>query len=246
MPDKIKPAKALLLAGGYGTRLQPLTNGTPKCLVTVDDHPILDFWINNLINAGIDEAVINTHYLPDIVRKYISEIGKTTHLHISESYEPELLGSAGTITNNPEFADDTDCVVLIYVDNLSNVDLKMLIDFHRQHKEPLTMMLFHAEHPKSCGIATLDNKGRVVEFIEKPQQPQSDLANAGVYVIDRNAYREIVAMNAFDIGYDVLPQFVGRMIGYVFNGYHRDIGTLDSLEQARQDLHNGIFHAPWK
>jgi mannose-1-phosphate guanylyltransferase len=100
----------------------------------------------------------------------------------------------------------------------------------------MTMALFHTPYPSQCGIAELDGAGRVVEFVEKPKEPKSDLANAGLYVVTAEAYREIADRDAFDLGFDVLPEFVGRMRGWVFDGYHRDIGTLQALEQARSDV----------
>jgi D,D-heptose 1,7-bisphosphate phosphatase len=99
----------------------------------------------------------------------------------------------------------------------------------------MTMLLFRAPDPRACGIAELDPDGRIVSFVEKPERPASDLANAGLYVVDAAAYREIAAMRAFDLGFDVLPRFVGRMRGWVWGGYHLDIGTHEALERARRD-----------
>jgi mannose-1-phosphate guanylyltransferase len=93
------------------------------------------------------------------------------------------------------------------------------------------------------GIATLDADGRITDFVEKPDKPLSDLANAGVYMVDAAMYREIAAMEAFDLGYDVIPTLAGRMRGWVWDGYHRDIGTLESLEQARRDVGAGFSAA---
>jgi len=233
--------KALLLAGGYGTRLQPLTDTIPKCLLELDGQRLIDYWILNLVDAGVKQALVNTHHLYEVVREYIQTINAQNKIQLIESYEPELLGSAGTVSNNASFADDCDLVLLIYADNLSNIDLRKLLDFHRSHSEPVTMLLFHAENPKACGIATLDQNSLIRKFAEKPAIPDSDLANAGVYVVDSSVYRDIADMNAFDFGFDVLPHYVGKMKGYVFNGYHRDIGTIESLERARLDIQNGVF-----
>jgi D-glycero-D-manno-heptose 1,7-bisphosphate phosphatase len=152
-------------------------------------------------------------------------------LRLAGSYEPQLLGSAGTVTANADLADDVGEVVIIYADNLSDVDLQPLLAYHRRHGGPLTMMLFRAPDPRACGIADLDARGRVVSFVEKPHRPTSDLANAGLYVVDAAAYREVAAMRAFD----VLPQFVGRMRGWIRGGYHRDIGRPEALKAARRD-----------
>jgi histidinol-phosphate phosphatase family protein len=227
--------KALLLAGGLGTRLRPLTDTVPKCLVPVLDRPLLDYWVDRLAEAGIDEARLNTHALAEQVRAYIAGVNSAGRVHLVESHEPVLLGSAGTITANADLADLADQIVIIYADNLSDIDLGPLLEFHRSHKDPFTMVLFRAPNPRSCGIAQLDAVGRIVSFIEKPEQPATDLANAGLYVIEASAYREIAALKAFDMGFDVLPRFVGRMRGWVWGGYYLDIGTHRALERARED-----------
>jgi D,D-heptose 1,7-bisphosphate phosphatase len=118
-----------------------------------------------------------------------------------------------------------------------------LIAFHRQHGDPLTMVLFRAPNPRACGIAELDGEGRIVSFIEKPERPVSDLANAGLYVVDASAYREIASMGAFDLGFEVLPRFVGRMRGWVWAGYYLDIGTHEALKRAQHEAAE-IFPSP--
>jgi D,D-heptose 1,7-bisphosphate phosphatase len=227
--------KALLLAGGLGTRLRPLTEAIPKCLLPIAGRPLLDFWVECLAEAGVAEARINTHAHADRVRTYIEGVNAEGRLRLVESHEPELLGSAGTIAANAELADAAEDVVIIYADNLSDIDLRPLLAFHRRHGDPLTMVLFRTPDPRACGIAERDAAGRIVSFVEKPEHPKSDLANAGLYVVDAAAYREIAAMRAFDVGFDVLPHFVGRMRGWLWGGYHRDIGTHEALERAHRD-----------
>ena len=144
---------------------------------------------------------------------------------MSEAYEPQLLGSAGTVSANRDLADGAREVLIVYADNLSDVDLEAMLAFHRGHGDPLTMMLFRAPRPENCGIPTLDAQNRVVEFVEKPKHPKSDLANAGLYVLSADAYREVADQGAFDFGFDMLPRFVGRMRGWHWPGYHLDIGT---------------------
>jgi mannose-1-phosphate guanylyltransferase len=231
----MKGTKAVLLGAGLGTRLRPLTNQVTKCLVPIAGRPLLDYWIEQLIQTGVTEALLNTHHLAEPVREYIRQINVQNSLRLIESYEPQLLGSAGTLAANPYFADQADEVIIIYTDNFSTVNLKAMLSFHRQHDDPVTMMLFHAPNPKACGIAQLDVENRVVGFEEKPKNPVSDLANAGVYIFDTQAYQEIAAMNAFDLGFDVLPKFIGKMRGWVWEGYHRDIGTYETYLQAQRD-----------
>jgi len=235
MLDAQGPATALLLAGGLGTRLRPLTNMMPKCLVPIANRPLLDYWIDRLVEAGIRAARINTHALAEQVQSYVSRINRRGQIRLTEAYEPTLLGSAGTVTANADLADHADLIVIIYADNLSDMSLSSLLAFHRSHNDPFTMVLFHAPNPRACGIAELDTTGKVVSFIEKPEQPASNLANAGVYVVDASAFREIAGMRVFDLGFEVIPKFVGRMRGWIWGGYHLDIGTHEALERAQQD-----------
>jgi mannose-1-phosphate guanylyltransferase len=96
-------------------------------------------------------------------------------------------------------------------------------------------MLFRTKRPAQCGIATLGEDGRIVDFVEKPRQPEGNLANAGVYAVTADVYRQIADMNKSDLGFDVLPGFVGQMHGWIWPGYHRDIGTPEELERARHE-----------
>lgn len=221
-----------MLAGGLGTRLRPITDSTPKCLVPIVGRPLIDYWFDALAAAGVRDVLVNTHHLPDPVRQYIAWRNAGGLFHVAETFEPELLGSAGTIAANRAFADGADDIVVIYADNLSTINLADGLAFHRAHDDPFTMMLFRADNPKACGIAELDSTGRVVDFVEKPDDPKSDLANAGVYILSADAYREIADMGAFDFGFDVLPKFVGRMRGMPIEGFHLDVGTHDALVRA--------------
>ena len=231
--------KAVLLAAGLGSRLRPLTLTTPKCLVEIGGRPLLSYWLDALAAAGVEEALINTHHLRDRVAAYIAGVNGGA-VKVSETFEPELLGSAGTIAKNADWIADASQAVIICTDNLSSVDLRGLLRFHESHDDSFTMMLFRTDAPSQCGIAKLDSTQRIVEFAEKPERPQSNLANAGLYVVTDDAFREIAAMRKFDFGYDVLPSFVGRMRGWVWDGYHRDIGDLQALKQAQDDIH-GLF-----
>jgi D,D-heptose 1,7-bisphosphate phosphatase len=234
-PVMAAPVKALLLAGGLGSRLRPLTDTIPQCLVPIAGRSLLDFWVECLAEAGICEARISTHAHAERVREFIGSVNAERRVRLTAVREPELRGSAGTIAANADLADDVGDVVIAYADNLSDIDLRPLLAFHRRHGDPMTMMLFRALNPRACGIAGLDAQSRVVSFVEKPDRPASDLANSGLYVVNAAAYREIAAMRAFDLEFDVLPRFVGRMRGWVWGGYHRDIGTHETLESARRD-----------
>ena len=171
----------------------------------------------------------------DIVRDHIEQVNARGQIRLVESYEREILGSAGTVSANVDLADAADQIVIICVDTFSDLDLRPVIAFHRQHSDPLTMVLFRAPNPHACGIAELDREGRIVSFVEKPNHPASDLANAGLYVVDAAAYREIASMGAFDLRFEVLPHFVGRMCGWVWGGCHLEIGTHEALAHAQYE-----------
>jgi mannose-1-phosphate guanylyltransferase len=231
-----RTVKGLILAAGLGTRLRPLTDATPKCLVEIGGKALLDYWLDSLAAAGIRDVLLNTHHLAEVVRWHIARVNAEGRLRIVEAHEPRLLGSAGTIHANRSWMDGASECLVVYADNLSTVDLAAMLEFHRAHPDPVTMLLFRAPDPRACGIAELDAAGRVVGFVEKPASPKSDLANGGVYVADAAAYREIADLDALDIGFDVLPRFAGRMRGFVFDGYHRDIGSFEALDRARRDV----------
>src|SRR3990170_3900836 len=159
------PTKALLLAGGLGTRLKPLTDHTPKCLVPIVGRPLLDYWFDAFAAAGIHDVLINTHHLREKVRTYIDQRNAHGVFTITESYERKLLGSAGTIHANRDFIADGDTALVVYADNLSNVDLLRFFQFHHLHGDAMTMLLFRSPNPEKCGIAQLDSDSRVVEFV---------------------------------------------------------------------------------
>lgn len=242
--------KVLLMAAGLGTRLRPLTDHTTKCLVPIGGRPLLDYWLDRMAAAGLRDVLINTHHLPEQVRAYIASVTREgrsgTSFAMREAYEPKLLGSAGTIHANRRWADDADRVLIIYSDNLSGADLSTLVDFHASHADPVTMLLFRTENPQRCGIAEVDAEMRVTAFVEKPPHPRSNLANGGLYIMDAAAFREMADMDAFDLAFDVLPKFVGRMRGWVWDGYHVDIGTHESLAQAERDLECGCLEPGYR
>lgn len=237
---KNKAVKVLLMAAGLGTRLRPLTDQVPKCLIPVAGKPLLDYWLDRFASAQISDVLINTHHLREAVQSYIERVNgehRENHfLRVTEAFEPALLGSAGTVHANRAFADDAETILIVYADNFSGIDLGALLAFHDSHLDPITMVLFRTAVPDRCGIAEVDDSMRIVSFIEKPTAPRSNLANAGIYAVRAAAFREMADMNAFDLAFDVLPKFVGRMSGWEWQGYHQDIGTLESLAQAEKDV----------
>src|SRR4051812_18983916 len=169
--------KAFLLAAGLGTRLRPITDSVPKCLVRIGGTPLLDLWLEGLALAGVDEVLVNLHHLPEQVRSHLE--GRTLPITVRTVFEPTLLGSAGTLLRNRDFVAGEEMFLAVNADNLTDFDLRLLADAHRGSAVMATLGLFRAADPSRCGIVELRD-GVVASFEEKPADPQGDLANAGL------------------------------------------------------------------
>jgi mannose-1-phosphate guanylyltransferase len=225
--------KAFLLAAGIGSRLRPITDSVPKCMVLIDDRPMLDIWLDALDRAGVDEVLVNLHHLPDVVGQHLAM--RTGPPAVRTFFEPELLGSAGTLAANRQWVAGEEFFLACYADNLTDFDLRSLIDAHRMHGAIATLAVFHSERPSAGGVVELDEAGRVIGFTEKPSEPVSDLTNAGIYAFHPSVLDEVDDMPPKDIGYDLLPRLVGRARAVPVEGYFRDIGTIEAYRLAREE-----------
>jgi mannose-1-phosphate guanylyltransferase len=225
--------KAFLLAAGIGSRLRPITDVTPKCMLPIDDQPLLDIWLDAFGRAGVDEVLVNLHHLPDVVSRHLAT--RTGPPAVRTVFELELLGSAGTLAANRQWVDGEDLFLACNADNLTDFDVRSLIEEHREYGAIATLAVFHSEQPSAGGVVETDAAGRVIGFVEKPSQPVSDLTNAGMYAFHPSVLDEIDAMPPNDIGYDLLPRLVGRARAVLVEGYFRDIGTADAYRRAREE-----------
>jgi mannose-1-phosphate guanylyltransferase len=229
--------RALLLAAGLGTRLRPLTDSVPKCLVEIGGRPLLDYWIELLSQGGVTDALVNLHHLPDAVREYVA--GCKYPLNIATVFEEQLLGTAGTLRKNRAFFGNGPAM-LVHADNLSFFDLPAFMERFagRPAGIEMTMMTFRTDAPESCGIVELDGRGVVRAFHEKVKNPPGDLANAAVYILAPSVLDFVAGLGeeVSDFSTGVLPHYVGRMNTFHNNVYHRDIGTLASLAAAREEI----------
>jgi len=225
--------KAFLLAAGIGSRLRPITDTTPKCLVTIGGRPLLDIWLDAFDRADVDEVLVNLHHLPDVVRHHLQARAGTPAMRTF--FEPELLGSAGTLAANRAWVDGEEMFLACYADNLTDFDLCSLVRVHREHGGIATLTVFHSERPSAGGVVELDAAGTVVGFEEKPSQPVSDLVNAGMYAFHPRVLDEIGDAPPCDIGYHLLPRLVGRARALPVEGYFRDVGTVDAYERAQRE-----------
>lgn len=229
--------KAVLLAAGLGTRLRPLTESIPKCLVPIHGKPLMQHWLDLLLPGQIDQILINTHYLPEAVERFVRASSYREVLHLV--HEAELLGTGGTLLRNRAFLEGGP-FLLAHADNLTRFDVKAFTEAHAHRAEgvEITMMTFDTDTPKSCGIVELDDGGRVVAFHEKVAEPPGTRANAAVYIFEPSvlAFLASFEKEVIDLSTEVLPHYLGRMQTFHNADYHRDIGTLESLRLAELEF----------
>ena len=224
--------RAILLSAGLGTRLRPITDKIPKCLVLINQKPLIQYWLNCFEKLGIKEILINTHYLSGKVEKFIKNFN--TKIRCNLKYEEKLMGTGGTLLDNLDFIQDQDCL-FIHADNYCEDDLTKLIA--SRNKRPsyclLTMMTFHSENPKSCGVVKVNDNGVVINYEEKPTRPDSNLANSACFVLSKDFIQKIRDMNfkGNDFCKDILPFFVNKIFTYHTKKRFEDIGTIESLSK---------------
>ena len=228
--------RALLLSAGVGTRLRPLTDTIPKCLVHIDGRPLLDYWLELLSTGGVTQILVNLHYLPNAVRAFLA--ASTHPLEITTVFEEQLLGTAGTVLKNRAFFQQ-EPVMLIHADNLSLFNVREFMQkfYDREDGIDITMMTFHTDAPEACGIVELDETGIVRGLHEKVKDPPGNLANAAVYILAPTVVAFIAGINreVVDFSNDVLPHYLGRINTFHNGTYHRDIGTIESLAAAQRE-----------
>lgn len=239
--------KAVLLAAGYGTRLKPLTDIWPKCLMPINGTPLLEYWVHNLSVIGVDEILINTHYRASDVRNFL----KRPHLKdkVRILHEEHLLGTCGTLRVNSSYFSNAH-IIVGHADNWCHCDFKAFINHHFNHDLPISMMTFTTSRPEHCGILKINEKKIVTAMQEKVSNPSGNTANAAVYIF-RPEVLDWIKNNKFanDISVDVLPYFMGRISSWHNAHIHRDIGTINELKAAQKDTVNNIpfsFEDVWQ
>ena len=229
--------RALLLAAGLGTRLRPITNTIPKCMVPIHDRPLLGIWLDRLFAAGIEHVVVNTHYLPDPVQAFLDDHPRRED--ITRIHEPELLGTGGTLLNTRHLFKD-EPVMVIHADNFSTMDIAAFCAAHQQRPATcaMTMALFDTDAPETCGIVTTDASGVAQEFHEKVANPPGTLANAAVYIFEGEIFERCARLNKdfVDLSTEIIPGLLGQIYTHRITGYHRDIGSPAALAQVHADI----------
>lgn len=226
--------KAILLAGGLGTRLKPLTDKIPKCLVPIGGKPLLQIWLENLSGAGVTDFLINTHHLAVQVEEFVQQSEFSRQIKLV--HEHELLGTAGTLSANIDFFGGEDGF-LIHADNYCLADFPAFINAHRHrpNESLMTMMTFEASDPTQCGIVELD-RGLVIRFHEKQLSPPGRLANAAVYLIGADLLSNFIKDFPLvsDFSTEVIPRLLGRISAFHTQDTMIDVGTPVTYIQANQ------------
>ena len=229
--------KAVVMAGGEGTRLRPLTSNQPKPMVSIVGKPCMEHILELLKRHGFEDVIVTVAFLPQAIRSYFGS-GESLGIEIGYSVEESPLGTAGSVRLAAGRLDDT--FLVISGDALCDVDLTRLVEFHREKKASVTIGLKSVDNPLEFGIVVTDEDDRVERFLEKPSWGQvfSDTINTGIYVLEPEVLRHVPTDRPFDFSKELFPLLLemGRpMYGCVLDGYWQDIGNLDQYRQANFD-----------
>ena len=232
--------KGILLVGGKGTRLAPLTNNTPKPMLRVAGRPVTEHQIVKARNSGIKELVLATSYLAEVFEPYFGD-GSEFGISITYAVEEVPLGTGGAIANAASKLDlaDNDSVVIFNGDVLSGHNLDDQISLHEKSESDVTLYLTKVQDPRAYGCVPIDPQGRVQSFLEKMENPIADTINAGCYIFRNRAIKQIPNGQVVSVERDIFPKLLSEgfnLFGYLDNNYWIDMGTPQSFIKASKDL----------
>ncbi|HMA35769.1 MAG TPA: sugar phosphate nucleotidyltransferase, partial [Chloroflexia bacterium] len=238
--------KAVVMAGGEGSRLRPLTLRRPKPMVPVVDKPVMSHILELLKQHGIDEVVVTLQYLAENIQEFFgdgSSLGMTIHYSIEET----PLGTAGSVKQAEKWLDDT--FLLISGDAITDFDLTRAVQFHQEKGSLATLVLKRMPNPLEYGVVIIGDDGRIKQFQEKPSWGEvfSDTVNTGIYVLDPKILRYFEPGKVFDFSMNLFPMMLEQgdpMYGYVADGYWCDIGSLPDYMRSTADLLEGQVSVP--
>ena len=234
--------RAVVMAGGEGTRLRPLTSNQPKPMVPIVGKPCIEHILELLRRHELNDVVVTLAFMPQAIRSYFGD-GEALGMNIAYSVEDSPLGTAGSVRQAVAGGDEP--VLVISGDALCDIDLTSLLAFHRERKAAVTIALKSVENPLEFGIVVTDSDGRIERFLEKPSWGQvfSDTINTGIYVIEPEVLRHVPAGEPYDFSKQLFPLLLemGRpLYGYVADGYWQDVGDLGQYAQANFDALDGL------
>jgi mannose-1-phosphate guanylyltransferase len=228
--------KALLLAAGLGTRLSPLTDNWPKCLMPIGERPLLEYWLETLYLTNVSGVLVNLHHHSEIVQEFLNR--SRFEGWVSSVSEESLLGTAGTLRANKYYFKNC-TTLLVHADNWCQCDFDGFVNYHHNHRPEncsITMMTFESPTPETCGIVETNQEGVVTAFHEKTTPPPGNRANGAVYLLEPKVLKWINKHpDVSDFSTEVLPHFLGKIATWNNDGIHRDIGAFSILKQAQSD-----------
>ena len=233
--------KAVLMAGGEGSRLRPLTIMRPKPMVQIVNKPVMEHVLDLLKRHGITEVVVTLQYLASVIQDYFGD-GSSLGMKIHYSIEETPLGTAGSVKQAEHLLDEP--FIVISGDALTDFDLDEIISFHKSREAKATLTLYQVPNPLEYGVVIIDEEGRIRQFLEKPSWGEviSDTVNTGIYVLDPSIFDYIPAGKPVDFSQDVFPQLLkngDRLYGFVQDGYWCDVGNIQEYMRANADVLNG-------
>jgi len=235
--------KAFLLAAGLGTRLKPLTDRVPKCLVPVCGRPLLAYWLDLLTAHEVQQVLVNTFHLAQQVDAFVAASEHRDRIEVLP--EPRLLGTGGTLLRHRALLEGAPFLVA-HADNLTHFDVGAFMRAHEQRPQgaEMTMLTFETDQPSACGILELDARGIVTAFHEKVAHPPGRLANAAVYIMQPSVLQFLARLGKeeIDLSTEVLPRYLGRIFTHPLRGYLRDIGSPSALAAAEAEFADYLGH----
>lgn len=230
--------KAVIMAGGEGARLRPLTCDRPKPMVPLMDKPMMEYIVELLTSHGITEQAVTLQYLPEQIKEYFGD-GSSFGASLYYFLEDEPLGTAGSVKNAASFLKET--FLVISGDCLTDIDLSEAITFHRQKKALVTIVLTPQDNPLEYGVVMVDEEGKILRFLEKPSWGEvfSDTVNTGIYILEPEVLEYIPAGKKFDFSKDLFPLLLQEkkaLYGCSLSGYWCDIGSLEQYRQTNYDI----------
>lgn len=241
-PERITDAEAVVLVGGQGVRLRPLTLSAPKPMLPIAGVPFLRHLLARIAATGITHVVLGTSYKPEVFAEYFGD-GSDLGLELEYVVETEPLGTAGAIRNVADRLRERD-VLVFNGDILSGVDLSQLVDTHRAHAADVTLQLVKVDDPRRFGCVPTDADGHVTAFLEKKDNPPADQINAGCYVFRREMIDSIPPGRPVSVERETFPALLesgARVQGHVDASYWLDVGTPEAFVQGSRDLVRGLM-----
>ncbi|CAB4545606.1 unannotated protein [freshwater metagenome] len=238
-------AVGILLVGGFGTRLMPLTRHTPKPMLPVAGLPVTQHQLAMARNAGITTVVLATSYLSEVFIPYFGD-GSKFGMKLLYAVEKEPLGTGGAIRNAADLLGRDESIVIFNGDVLSSHNLRGQIDFHDKNSADVTLHLTQVDDARAYGCVPMDSNGRVTAFLEKMENPPTNTINAGCYVFSPSVIDEIAPNTVVSIERETFPHLVSsgkKVFGYLDQSYWLDIGTPKALMQGSRDLVSGVADA---